>query len=454
MSSSRAPWVVVDEGLGNSAYVLDLGDRRALVVDPPRDLRGVRAAADRAGLRVAYAADTHLHADFLSGARQLAAEDGAQILASARGNRSFNHTRLDDADEVDLGGLRLRAMATAGHTHEHLAYLLLDDGQPAGVFTGGSLIVGSAARTDLLGPDQTEPLARAQYHSLRRIAALPDATPVWPTHGAGSFCSSPSGGQRTSTVGVERAVNPLLNAPDEDAFVSRLLGGLGSYPAYFGRLAEANRLGPALLAGEPALPSLDVNSVQRLLATGAALVDVRPVGDFAAGHVPDAISIPLRAQFATWLGWVVAPDTPLVVVRNPDQDPADILWPALNIGYEQLCGELAGGVMAWAAAGGELRQLPLVRADEVAHHVLDVRQDSEYQAGHLPGASHVELGDLPTRVDDVTTAPTVVMCGHGERAMTGASLLARAGHRHLAVLIGGAEDWAKATGRALAEGPP
>src|SRR5919199_4256623 len=204
---------VVDEGLGNSAYLFDLGDGRALAVDPPRDLRALRAAADRRRLRVAYAADTHLHADFLTGARQLAADHGATVLASAAGRRTFGHRGLREGDEVDLGGLTLQALATPGHTDEHLSFLLRDDRTPVGVFTGGSLIVGSAARTDLLGADRTDELARAQYASLHRLAALPEATAVWPTHGAGSFCSAPPGAARTSTIGAERATNTLLRAP-------------------------------------------------------------------------------------------------------------------------------------------------------------------------------------------------------------------------------------------------
>src|SRR5664279_2584443 len=176
---------VVDEGLGNSTYVLDLGDGRGLVVDPSRDLRAVRAATRRRGLRIAFAVDTHLHADFLSGSRQLAVSDSAQVLASAAGGREFAHTGLRDGDEVDLGGLVLRALATPGHTHEHLSFLLLDGSRPVGVFTGGSLLVGSAARTDLVSPDRTEELARAQYRSLRRLTDLGDDVSVWPTHGAG-----------------------------------------------------------------------------------------------------------------------------------------------------------------------------------------------------------------------------------------------------------------------------
>ena len=219
---------LVEEGLGNSAYLLDLGDGRALAVDPPRDLRTLRAAADRHGLRVAYTADTHLHADFLTGARQLAADHGATILASATGRRTFDHRALHDGDEIDLDGLTLHALATPGHTDEHLSFLLRDGSRPVGVFTGGSLIVGSAARTDLLGDDRTEELARAQHTSLHRLATLPDATAVWPTHGAGSFCSAPPGAARTSTIGREKASNALLRTPDADSFAAALTASLGS----------------------------------------------------------------------------------------------------------------------------------------------------------------------------------------------------------------------------------
>lgn len=441
---------VVDEGLGNSAYLVDLGEGRALAVDAARDLRALRAQAERRGLRVAFAADTHLHADFLSGALQLASSDGARVLASAAGMRAFDHVGLRDGDEVNLGGLTLRALATPGHTGEHLSFVLLDGSRELGVFTGGSLIVGAAARTDLAGPEQSEPLARAQYRSLRRLAALSDEVEVWPTHGAGSFCSSPPGAERTSTIGREKATNPLLRTQDEDAFVQRLISSLGSFPPYFLRLGEINRRGPGLL-GDPRLEPLGVAGVRALLAEGAALVDVRPARDFAASHIPGAISIPLRPQFASWLGWLLDPATPYIIVRNPGQDAAEILGQALKIGYEAIAGELGE---PW---DGPTASIPLLGPDRAgtsagAVSVLDVRQADEYAEGHVPGAAHVELGALPALADRVPTGPTVVMCGHGERAMTAASLLARAGHSQVRVLDGGPDDWAKAVGQPLEEG--
>lgn len=447
---------VVDEGLGNSTYLLDLGDGSALAVDASRDLRSLDETAAKAGLRVRFAADTHLHADFVTGATELARRDGARILASSAGGRAYPHQGLEDGEEVDLGGLTLRALATPGHTDEHVAFEILDGSRTLGVFTGGSLIVGSAARTDLVDPSRTEELARAQYHSMQRLARLDDDVAVWPTHGAGSFCSAPPGDDRTSTIGVERARNQLLGAPDEDTFVRLLLDSLGDYPPYFRRLGEVNRRGPAP-ARTPHLPVLTPAEVSRAQSAGAEIVDVRPVRDFAAGHIPGALSIPLRPVFATWLGWLVDLDRPVVVVRNPDQDPDEVWWQAAKIGHDHLIGQLPDGVRCWQDDGLPTTSIGLVEAGAIGdRQVLDIRQPSEYAAGHLPHAKNLPLGALRDSLDQVEDRPTVVMCGHSERAMGAASLLVRAGRPRpiegLVVLEGGAEDWASATGRPLETG--
>jgi hydroxyacylglutathione hydrolase len=440
---------LLDEGLGNSAYLVDLGDGRALAVDPSRDLRTLRETCARKGLTVAYVAETHLHADFVSGSVQLAADEGARVLASAEGHREFPHHALHEGDEIDLGGLKLRALATPGHTREHLSYLLLDGSQAVAVFTGGSLIVGAAARTDLAGAENTEELARAQYRSLHRLVdELPDDTVVLPTHGAGSFCSAPPGSARTTTVGAERASNALLAAPDEDAFVRQLLGGLGTYPAYFDRLGELNRRGPAALEGTPALRALSPAEVLALLDRGAQVVDVRPVRDFAAAHVPSSLSIELRDAFATWLGWLADPDRPLVVVREQDQDADEILWQALKVGFDDVAGELAGGLAAWQGAGQAIGSVPVIdAADADPARVLDIRQRSEFAAGHIPGASNVELAAVVTQPP---VGPVQTLCGHGERAATAASLLAAAGRTDVTIVTGGPDDWARVTGAQLA----
>ena len=439
---------VVDEGLGNSSYVVDLGDGRALVIDPARHPGSYLEAARRRGLHIAFAVETHLHADFVSGLCELRAL-GAQVSVPAGGGHSFATSRLSDGDELELGGLTLRALATPGHTPEHLSYLLADGQRPVALFSGGSLLVGAVARTDLISPDRTEDLARALWRSLRdQLLLLPDDLPVFPTHGAGSFCSAPAGGDRTTTIGREKATNPLLSARDEDDFVGRLLAGFGSFPPYFLRLRDVNRAGPVLYGpGEPLLPLLDPGRVESLTEGGAWVVDARPVTGYAAGHLPGSVANTLRPQFGTWLGWFAPADAALVFVLDADQDRAELVRQARNVGFEQLLGELDGGVNAWAATGRALDTVELVSIARVDGTVVDVRQASEYDAGHLPAAMHVELGAIADA--NLPHPPLTLMCGHGERAMTAASLLARKGHGDLAVATGGPDDWAAASGNRL-----
>jgi glyoxylase-like metal-dependent hydrolase (beta-lactamase superfamily II)/rhodanese-related sulfurtransferase len=445
---------LVDEGLGNSSYLLDLGDGRALIIDPARDPRTYLDAARRRGLAIAYTAETHLHADFVSGSRELAAQ-GAQVLAPAAGGTGYPHRGLSDGEEADLGGVTLRALATPGHTPEHLSYLLLDGTRPQALFSGGSLLVGAVARTDLIAPERTEELARALWRSLHdQVLSLPGDLPVYPTHGAGSFCSAPAGADRVTTIGREKRDNPLLGAPDEDSFVALLLGGLGSYPPYFRRLREVNRRGPAVYGLDPpALASLAASDVRWAMGDGAVLVDARPVESYAAGHVPGSLSIPMRDQFATWLGWLVEDGRPIVFALAPGQDRAQVVRQAHKVGYECLAGELAGGTEAWQAAGFPLHRIRLVQAAEAAGAVLDIRQTAEFAAGHLPGARNIELGSLATMLPE--REALTLMCGHGERAMTGASILAAAHYEDLAVAVGGPADWAAAAGagRRLVTGP-
>jgi hydroxyacylglutathione hydrolase len=444
---------VLDEGLGNSAYVVELGDGWALVVDPARDPGPYLAVAGRRGLQIAYVAETHLHADFLTGSRELAA-GGAQVLAPRASRLRYFHRGLEDGQQVDLGGLALEAMATPGHAPEHLAYLLVDGDRPLALFSGGALLVGTVARTDLISPDQTEPLARAAYRSLRRLLALPDALAVYPTHGAGSFCSTSADARRRTTIGAQRRHNRLAGADDADGFAALLQAGLGSYPRYFRRLRERNQHGPELLGPRWRAPAeLAVDQVIDQMGQGAALVDARPVTRFAAGHIPDALSIALRPQFGTWLGWLVDADRPLVFVLDDDQDRAELVRQCRTIGHDRLVGELAGGMAAWRAAGLAERAVPLVGPQQaIAGPVLDVRQASEVADGHLPDAIPIELGALADgSVPAVALeAPVTVMCGHGERAMTAASLLQQTGHEQVRVLLGSASDWARATGQALA----
>jgi rhodanese-related sulfurtransferase len=347
--------------------------------------------------------------------------------------RAFEHRGLGDGDEVDLGGLRLRALATPGHTDEHLSFLLLDGSTPLGVFTGGSLIVGAAARTDLCGEERTVELAAAQYASVHRLAALPDQTAVGRPTAPGRSARPHRARPVRAPSARRRSATRCWPHPTSTRSVARLVGSLGSYPAYFRWLAEVNRRGPA--CSPPNRAAGTVERGGRVPARrGRGRRDVRPVPEVAAGHIPGAIAIPLRAQFATWLGWLVDPWHPRRRRAQPGQDPADILWPALDVGFDRIVGQLGGGMAAWT---GEVATTRLVDPAHVDRPVLDIRQAVEYGDGHVPGAVHLELGSLPTPDDAAPDGPTVVMCGHGERAMTAATLLERRGRRDVAVLVGG-----------------
>ncbi|MEW6154506.1 MAG: rhodanese-like domain-containing protein [Actinomycetota bacterium] len=443
---------VTDEGLGNTAWVLAL-DGRAVVVDPERDPSPYVAAATALGVPLSLALETHLHADFVTGSRELAAL-GASVVAPALGAVAWPHVAVAGGDEVPVGRWRLRALATPGHTPEHMAYLLVDRaGRPRAAFSGGSLLVGGVARTDLIDPARTDELARSLWASINhQLLALPDDVAVFPTHGSGSFCSAAGSPQRWTTVGAERRSNPLLAARDEDEFVRLAVGALGSYPPYFLRLREVNRRGPRVYGDLPPLRAMTAGEVERLAGQGAAIIDVRPVADYARRHVAGSLANALRPQFGSWTGWLVAdPSAPLVFVTDDHTDERELVRQCLNVGYENLAGTIT--VEAWEAAGLPVGSSALVSPGEIeGRPVIDVRQHAEFAAGHVPGARHVELGSLAGAATAARAGAegAVVMCGHGERAATAASVLERAGHRGTAILAGGPEGWAEATGRALA----
>lgn len=441
----------VDEGLGHSSYVIDLGDGSAAIVDPPRFPAAQEALIDRSGWRLRWTIDTHSHADYVTGSPGLVARRQATFLAPAASELATPHRPLQDGERIELAdSVVLWPIATPGHTPDHHAYVVEADGVPVALFTGGSLMVGTVGRTDLCGADLAVPLAHEMFRSLHRFDGLPDALAVYPTHGAGSFCSAPGAAERTSTLGRERSTNPLLKIVDEDAFVTRLVDGFGTFPTYFERLPEVNRLGPTRIDTLPPLSLLDADTVANHAVAGGVVVDARRFVAYGAGHIAGSLSNTLRPVFGSWLGWLVPADTPLVFVLDPGQDRRELVRQCLDVGHERLVGELAGGIVAWAASDRPLSTLPVVGADRVEGVVIDVRQVSEYRNGHVPGARNVELAAIATTQLDGEEGVTV-MCGHGERAMTAASLLAARGIPVRAV-DGGPGTWASLTGRALEAG--
>lgn len=443
---------IADDGLGHRSHVADLGDGAVLVVDPARFPDEQRRTVARLGARTVWTADTHSHADYVSGSPQLAAE-GATFLAPAQARLEHPHRALEPSEDVEVAdGVVLRALPTPGHTPDHLAYLLLQHGEPAALFSGGSLMVGTVGRTDLLGDARRERLAGQLYRALRdEILTLPDHLPVYPTHGGGSFCSTSSASERSTTIGRERATNPLLQVGDEAEFVERLTRSAGSFPTYFHLLPERNRRGVHRHARVPELPRLAPDAAARHVAAGAVLVDARPIASFAARHPRGALSNALRPVFGSWLGWLVELDTPLVFLLEDGQDRTELARQCLTVGHEHLVGEVDGGIDGWVAAGHPVASIPLVGPEAMAPTVVDVRQRDEYAAGHVPDARHVELGAIART--PIPEGPLTIMCGHGERAMTAASALAGGGRSGLSVLAGGPEDWHRAVGDRLEVGP-
>ena len=432
-----------DEALANTSYLVDVGGDQAVVVDPRRDVEEYLALAGRLGIRVVASLETHLHADFVSGSRELADSTGAEVIAPAGAELRFDHRPVSEGDTLTFGGATFEILHTPGHTPEHVAYLLSEPVNA--VFTGGSLIGGGAARTDLTGQGRTSELARAQYRSLHRIAGLGDDVSFHPTHGAGSFCSTVPGARTAVTIGQERGSNPLLAARDEGTFVDLLLSGFGTYPPYFLHLREVNRTPPLLEEVDPGR-ALSPSDVAGAVDRGAWLIDGRAVEQWAAEHPRGAISIAFRPQFASWLGWVVPFGEPVVLLIGEEQ-LGEALQLARRIGYDRVLGWLDGGVEAWAAAGLPTASLEIVTAEEAGARagdgakLLDVRQRGEWERSRIRGALHVELGDVIA--GKRPAGELITFCGHGERSATAASLLLRDGGR-VANLAGGLPSWERA----------
>jgi glyoxylase-like metal-dependent hydrolase (beta-lactamase superfamily II) len=437
----------VNEGLGNSSYILDLGSGRAVLIDPDRSVdRYVDALRDRR-LTLSGVFETHLHADFVSGAHELAAQTGSPIFLAADAASKLPVQALSGGQTFRVNGAEVMALGSPGHTPEHLSFAVRSASGPPMLFSGGSLIVGGAARTDLISAAMTESLTRAQFRTLHHaFSDLPDETLLYPTHGGGSFCSTGAGQERTSTLGRERRENPLLSLGDEDEFVRWFPTTFPAAPDYFFRLRAVNQAGPRLRAEIHAPRALQPDDFARLRAT-SVVVDGRSKEDFARGHIPGSLSNPIRDDYAVWLGWLVPEDANLLFVTD-DASMERIVDQSLLVGYERLAGWLQGGVDAWRGSGRELRRVDLADAHRARHlvrhgaTVLDVREPDEYAAGHIEGAIHVPLGGLVTNMGRVPRGrPVVVYCGHGERASTGASLLEAAGFRDLVNLNGGMGAW-------------
>ena len=435
------------ESLSNNSYVIGSEKAgRCVVVDPARDIDHYTAIAANRGARISYVLETHLHNDFISGARELAAQTGCQVGASASGGLLFPSLRLREDDELDLGEFQLRVLHTPGHTPESVSFLVKEGGNPTAIFTGGALMLGGAARVDLLGNRVAPFLARWLHHTIHeKLLKLPDAVTVYPTHGGGSFCSvAPSAGNTYSTtIGEERQRNPFAAETEEAGFIQLALAGLGSYPRYYPYMADINRRGPDVLGGIPRLASLTALSVRHQMEQGTLLVDARPEKQFNQEHIPSAFAIPFGNNFATWVGWLVPWAQPLVLLSASTSQHDPMVRQLIRIGYDRLNGFLAEGTDAWKQAGLptegtpriDLEALNRVHRQPQAPLIIDVRQRGEFRGGHISGALNIELGELQEHLDGLPRElPIVAVCASGMRATTAGSILQRNGRNNVQVV--------------------
>lgn len=424
--------------LGDRSYLATDG-RVALVVDPQRDIDRVVDLARDLGVEITHVAETHLHNDYVSGGLALAERTGATYLLPAGAKVAFAHQAVADGDAVEIGvHLAVRVIATPGHTFHHVAYALEVDGRPVGVFSGGSLLFGSVGRTDLVGPEDAEELTHAQFASARRLAGeLPPQTALYPTHGFGSFCSATQSTGDSSNLGTEARSNPALTQ-DEERFVADLLAGLDAYPAYYAHMSGLNADGaepPDLSMPEPADPA----ELRRRLEAGEWVVDLRDRRAFAAGHMRGTLNFGLDSKLATYLGWLMPWESPLILLGESAEQVAAAQLELSRIGIDRPAAAATGSPTAWGGREelasyrtATFAELSVARRDSDPV-IVDVRRNQEWAKSHIPEAVHIPLHELRVRLGDVPVGEVWVHCASGYRAAIAASMLDAAGYEVVAV---------------------
>ena len=443
-------------GLAQVAYLIaDEPAGEVAVIDPRRDIDAYLDWARERDLRVTAILETHVHADFVSGARELAAATGATVYASRLGDTEFPHVPLDDGDDVRVGNLRLRAIWTPGHTPEHLAYLLFDPAQgdaPVALYSGDVLFAGEIGRPDLLGPDAQQRLIVQLYDTVeQRLKSLPDDLVVYPGHTAGSPCGKQIGDAPQTTIGQERTYNYAFNQPDREHFVRSVMAGMPKPPAYYPVMKRVNKVGPVLLSDIPAGQALSAADTAAKQESDALVIDARPAADFAQGHIPGAVTLPLGPSFAIWSGWLTPYDRDVILVLQTDAQFAEARKELRRIGIDRVAGYLAGGMESWQEAGRPQAALKTIQPAGLAarfadYRVFDVRDQSEFESGHLLGAINVPAGDLAqgAAVTAAVAGKTAVICGSGYRSALAASLLQQQGFQGIVNVAGGMTAWREA----------
>ena len=452
-------------GLAIASYMV--GDEKAkevAVIDPTRDVEEYVRLAKEEGLHITHILETHVHADYVSGAAELKARlhNEPTIVSSGMGGKQWTPPYADrvvrDGDEVTLGGIRLKAIHTPGHTPEHVAWALFDDTRskdtPWLVFTGDFLFVGDVGRPDLLGEEQRRELAHQLYQSVfKTLPPLPDFTEIFPGHGAGSLCGKAIGSRRSSSVGFERRFNRSLQPAPEEQWTQTLLKEMPLAPPYFRRMKEVNSKGPKILGPElPGQKRFSAKEIHERLCEHCMVVDVRPKEAFAAAHIPGAINIPLGQNLPSWAGWVLPYDKHLVIVPGSPSEMPEVVTHLIRVGLDQVEGYMEDGMDAWENHGFPISQLGSISVQELDARmkgdrdtrpfVLDVRTEGEWNGGHIDGALHIHGGVLKDRFREVPKdRPVAVICGTGYRGSIAASFLKSNGYENVSNVLGGMTAW-------------
>ncbi len=453
-----------DEKLAQAAYLVGcVKTGEALVVDPMRDITPYLQAAAKEGLRITHVTETHIHADFVSGSRELAAATGATIYLSDMGTADWKYAyahepnviTVKDGDNWMVGNIRVEVLHTPGHTPEHISFMITDTAgadKPMGVFTGDFIFVGDIGRPDLLEEaagfkGTKEPGARQQFKSVERFKNLPDYLQIWPAHGAGSACGKALGAVPSTTLGYEKLFNPAFQFGEEEQFVRWLLSGQPEAPWYFAQMKKVNKLGPALLRDLPKPMQLNRSALDAALKAGHLVVDLRNRDEYATAHVPGTINVPANNNlFSTFIGWFVDYDRPLYLIAPSTNGIEEQIKALRAIGIDNIPGYFSPTVVKEGAAA-----LPVITAQELADRlpvngltIVDVRGLSEYTEKHIVGAQHIPLGYLPQHLNEVPKDKTVVtQCATGYRSQIAASLLRARGFRNVITLNEGIDTWSQ-----------
>ena len=452
---------IYEKGLAQASYLI--GCQRtgeAIVIDPRRDIDVYLEIAEKEKLRITKITETHIHADFLSGTRELATATNAEVLLSDEGGADweyqFKHTSLKDGSVFKVGNLRFEVLHTPGHTPEHISFLLTDTAasdKPIMIFTGDFVFVGDVGRPDLLekaaGIQGTRIIgAKQMFNSLKRFKVLPDYVQVWPGHGAGSACGKALGAVPSSTVGYEKLVNWALQIDDEEKFVEALLDGQPEPPKYFAMMKKLNKVGPNILGGIPHPARLTLSQFENAVKENLTIVDTRNKLSFAGGHVPGSINIQDNSAFSTWAGWILDYEKPFILIAH-DHRVEELTKQLIRIGLDNIDGYLSD-IDGWANLGHELETVNQMTCSELSRNmeensvnVIDVRGYSEYNSGHLPNAKNIHVGYILDNLDSIPKdKDLVVHCASGDRSSIAASLLLSKGFKNVTNLTGGFSNWA------------